>query len=123
MNFRDQRMSQLIRDELSHLILREIEFKNGELVTITDVEVTKKLDYAKVHISVIPSSEANGALKTLEDSRGFLQHELNHKLNLKPMPHILFEIDHGPENAAQVEKVILEKGLDTGEEPTEEKEI
>lgn len=115
MNFRDQRMAQLIRDELSHLILKEVEFEEGALVTVTDVEVTKKLDYAKVMISIIPSNLADKAIRTLDEKRGLLQHELNHKLNLKPMPHIRFEIDHGPENAAQVEKVFLETGIDTEE--------
>lgn len=107
MNFRDLRLGQLIRDELAQYILKTVEFENGAFVTLTEVDVTKKLDHAKVLISVIPSSEANNVLKKLRAERGRLQHFLNHKLNIKPMPLIEFEIDHGPENAANVEKALL----------------
>lgn len=102
-------MGQLIRDELSHFILKEVEFENNAFVTVTDVEVTKKLDHAKVLVSVLPSPEAPRVLKKLREERGKLQHLLNHKLNLKPMPHIDFEIDRGPENAAAVEKALLDQ--------------
>lgn len=107
MNFRDLRMGQLIRDELSQYILKTMEFENGAFVTLTEVEVTKKLDHAKVRFSVIPSPEAASVLKKLRENRGRLQHFLNHKLNIKPMPLIDFEIDRGPENAANVEKALL----------------
>jgi len=107
MNYRDLRMGQLIRDELSQYILKTMEFENGAFVTLTEVEVTKKLDHAKVLISVIPSPEALKVLKKLQENRGQLQHFLNHKLNIKPMPSIVFEIDRGPENAANVEKALL----------------
>lgn len=107
MNFRDLRMGQLIRDELAQYILKTVEFENGAFATLTEVEVTKKLDHAKVRISVIPSSEALNVLKILKKERGRLQHFLNHKLNIKPMPQIEFEIDRGPENAANVEKALL----------------
>ena len=100
-------MGQLIRDELSQYILKTMEFENGAFVTLTEVEVTKKLDHAKVLISVIPSPEALKVLKKLQENRGQLQHFLNHKLNIKPMPSIVFEIDRGPENAANVEKALL----------------
>jgi ribosome-binding factor A len=108
MNYRDLRLGQLIRDELAQYILKTVEFENGAFVTLTEVEVTKKLDHAKVLISVIPSSEAKNVLKVLKNERGRLQHFLNHKLNIKPMPAIEFEIDRGPENAANVEKALLD---------------
>jgi ribosome-binding factor A len=107
MKYRDLRLGQLIRDELAPYILKTVEFENDAFVTLTEVEVTKKLDHAKVRISVIPSAEAVTALKKLKNERGRLQHFLNHKLNIKPMPLIEFEIDRWPENAANVEKALL----------------
>jgi ribosome-binding factor A len=38
---------------------------------------------------------------------GNLQHLLNKKMNIRPMPRISFEIDGGLENAAKVEKALL----------------
>jgi len=111
MNYRPLRSGNLIRDELAVMIEKDLEF-NGALVTITEVEVDKKLETAKVFVSVIPSSSAKEALEILKAAQGELQHQLLKKINIKPMPRIYFEIDHGPENAAKIEKIILESGSD-----------
>ncbi len=108
MNHRPLRVGQLIRDELAKLILREMEF-DGALVTVTEVAVDKKLTAATVKVSVIPSEKSAEVLKELVVSQGRLQHELNFKLNIKPMPFIRFQIDRGIENAAKVERDLLEK--------------
>lgn len=106
MNHRPLRIGQLIRDELAKLFLREVEFPDM-LVTITEVDVSKKMDNAYVYVSVIPVKYESKALKILDKSRGALQHLLGRKLNIKPMPYISFGIDRGPENAAKVEKQLL----------------
>ncbi len=104
--FRFQRVSSLIREKLSWIIEREVEVP-GALITITEVDVTKKLDYAKVRVSVFPSEKAGDAIRELGRRAGELQHILNRTLNIKPMPRISFDLDRGPENAAIVEKILL----------------
>jgi ribosome-binding factor A len=108
MNFRSERVGKLIREELSKMILREAEFP--ALVTITEVEVDKKLEGARVKMSVIPASGEKAVLAELTARAGYFQHLLLKKINIKPMPRILFVIDHGFENAAKVEKLL---GQDT----------
>ena len=97
--------------------MREIEFPAGALATVTDVLIDKKLDYARVKVSVLPSEKSAGVLAALEANAGHLQHLLMKKINIKPMPRIAFEIDYGYENAAEVEKQLLEeeKRLPPGE--------
>ena len=108
MNFRNLRVANLIRDELGALILRELEFP-GALVTITEVVADKKLEGAKVRVSILPANKTKGALATLVKNAGLLQHLLSRKLNIKPMPRIHFELDPGPEKAAVVEKLLLDQ--------------
>jgi ribosome-binding factor A len=108
MRHRPLRVQKLIREELSKIMLRELEF-SGALVTITEVVVNKKLEAAKVKVSIFPAEAAEEVLKTLEKNTGKLQHLLLKKINIKPMPKILFEIDRGLENAAAVEKMLLGK--------------
>ena len=105
--FRSQRVQSLIQGQLSQIIGRELEF-DGALVTIMDVDVDKKMERAKIRVSVIPSATEEAALRELERNAGQLQHALLKKINIKPMPRIMFEIDHGAENAATIEKVFLE---------------
>ena len=106
--FRSERVGSLIREELAKILVREVEFTEG-LITITEVEVDKKLEHAKVNVSVIPANTAEDALEILTKSAGHFQHLLLKKMNIKPMPRITFILDQGPENAASVEKVLLKK--------------
>ena len=66
------------------------------------------MDNAKVKVSVLPSDKAAAAFKELEKNAGHLQYLLLKKINIKPMPRIAFAIDHGYENAAKVEKDLME---------------
>ena len=103
---RPERVGSLIREELSLLILREAEFP-GALITITDVQVDKKMEHAKVKVSAIPTERVDGAIKVLNGMIGNLQHLLNKKMQIRPMPRISFQADRGLENAALVEKALL----------------
>lgn len=108
MNYRHLRVANLIRDELSTLLLRRMEFADT-LLTVTQVEVDTKLRQAKAKISIIPSTKASEVLRVLDKERGNLQKLLHHKLNIKPMPSLRFEIDYGPEKAARLEKILPER--------------
>lgn len=104
---RKERIGELIRDELSQFFLRELEFP-GKVLTITSVEVSGDLTHAKVKVSVLPSGGEEDILKKLIKMRGHFQHLLNYDLNIRPMPEIRFEIDHGLEKAAVIEKDLME---------------
>ena len=100
-------MGSVIQRELSMLINREIEFRDGALVTITDVQVGDDLENAKVKISALPAEKAEGALKILTKFQPRLQGMLLRIMNVRPMPRIFFELDKGLDNAAEVEKSLL----------------
>src|SRR3989344_4477365 len=106
MKYRPLRVGDLIQKELSEIIAREFEFDDA-LLTITSVEVDKKMERALVNISVIPSTKLEEAVKKLEKAQGFLYHLLFKKLNIKPMPHLIFRPDRGFENAAIIEKRLM----------------
>jgi ribosome-binding factor A len=109
MHHRQERLGKLIREQLSEIILRTLAF-DGAVVTLTSVTVTDKLDYARVKVSVWPSSRAKEALKILQIARRDLQYALMKKIRIKTLPRVGFELDRGNENAATVEKVLIEEG-------------
>jgi len=98
------------------MILREVELP--ALATITEVEVDKNLEGARVKVSVLPAKEAENVLAILAAHAGHFQYLLLRKINIKPMPRIFFDLDHGLENAALVEKLL---GQDTIKAREEEK--
>lgn len=74
--FRSERVGSVIQQELSKIIVRDIELPGG-LVTVVAVIVDKKLEHARVHVSVIPASSEAHALRVLNMKIGEFQHELN----------------------------------------------
>lgn len=92
--FRNLRVADLIQEELGKIILREMEFPVSTLVTITEVEVLKDLSQAKIKLGVIPTNEAPKVLEILSSYRPLLQNLLLKKINIKPMPKIVFELEN-----------------------------
>lgn len=115
MKYRKERLSNIIEEELSKLIIRELEFE-GALVTITGVKISDDTAFADVLFSVLPSDKAKEVSKVFERSAGHLQKLLIRKLSLRNIPYIRFEYDPGLEKAQKVEKILLEEGI-TEEEP------
>ncbi len=105
--FRNERVGSLFEKQLAIIILKEVEI-HGALITLTKVDVDKKLERAEAHVSVIPSERGEEVMKELNRMRGRLEHTLFLKINIKPMPVISFRLDHGPEKAAAIEKALLE---------------
>lgn len=105
---RKDRVRSLVLTAISEILLREVEFNPGILATITDVEVTDKLDYAKVYVAVLPADRADEAMLRLDKRLPYLQHLLHRKMNIRPTPTISFILDKGAAAAARVEKALLE---------------
>lgn len=106
-NYRPDRVSSIIQRELSKILQRNLDVANA-LVTVTGVEVDSAMERAKAKIGVIPAVKDEEIMRTLAARRGALQFLLARKLNIKPMPRIEFVLDAGAENAAQVEKLLME---------------
>jgi len=65
-----QRVNQLIREEISHLIQRELKDPRLGFVTVTEVDVAKDLRTAKVYVSVLGSeTQWQSSLQALESAR------------------------------------------------------
>ena len=92
MNYRNLRVANLIQEELGKIILREIEFGKSVLVTITGVEVSKDLSQAKIKLGIFPSASAKEVMDLIEQHRPLLQNLLMKRINIKPMPKIVFSL-------------------------------
>lgn len=107
MTKRIERVNELLKEEVSQLILREIDF-GGALVTVIKVDTSPDLRIAKIKISVLPIEKAERALNILEKNIFQLQQMINKKLEMKPVPKICFEIDQVEIKAQRVEKLLQE---------------
>lgn len=104
---RSDRIAEQIRRELSLLILNRLKDPRIGFVTITRVQVTDDLAYAKVYFSVLGSLQARkSTLIALERSKGFLQRSLADVLMIKSSPKLIFKFDPSVEHSVQLDAVI-----------------
>lgn len=108
MKKRIQQVNQLIKEELSQIILREIEFPPGTIVTLTRVETSVDLEQVKVYISVMPERRRSEVLKILNRQIYELQQKLNQRLRMRPIPRINFVGEKETAEAGRIEE-LLEK--------------
>ncbi len=108
MSNRIQRVNSLIKNELSQILLKEIDFPKDILVTITWVEVSRNLNQAKVYISVIPKEQFDRIFKVLNKGIYNLQQKLNKRLKMRPIPRIKFVKEEKVVEAARIEELLEE---------------
>lgn len=101
----DQVNKELFR-QISALTTRLISLKPGVFVTVTKVDTSADLRYARVFVSVFPEAEENYGLTALENGLGEIRHELSKDLSLHHLPQIQFRIDHTPAHADEIEHII-----------------
>ena len=64
------------------------------LISITRVEATPDLRYAKVYVSFLQEEKAKEALKGLRSASSYLRRDLSHSLNLRYTPELVWEQDN-----------------------------
>ena len=103
---RIQRVNSLIQEELGNIILREIEFPQNTLVTITRVKTSANIFEASILISVLPSDKFKQVIKILNNSIYELQQLLNKRLKMRPMPRIKFMQETETISAGEIEGIL-----------------
>lgn len=104
MSRRIERLNDLIREEISELLRRQIKDPRlGCFLTVTRVDTSPDLRFAKVFISIMGSDEEkNKAMDGLASASGFLYRELRGRLSLHRTPQLFFYKDDSIEQGAQV---------------------
>jgi ribosome-binding factor A len=88
--------------------LREIKDPRVQqgMISVTRVETTVDLRYAKVWLSVLGLENEKEFRRGLKSAAGWLRHELGQSLELRYTPELVFEVDHSIEYGAHISQVI-----------------
>ena len=95
------RINEEIQRELSALIrtVKDPRVADAGMISVTAVETTQDLKYAKIFVSVLDKAASAQALKGLKSASGYLRRELGRALDLRNTPELTFvrdnSIDHG----------------------------
>ncbi len=93
---RIQRISELLKREISVIIQREVKGLPVKMVTISDINVARDLSFAKIYFSPVDTDDEKiikQTMKALNNAAGFIRHLLRESVDLRFIPQLRFVYD------------------------------
>ncbi|NLW51907.1 MAG: 30S ribosome-binding factor RbfA [Tissierellia bacterium] len=107
-NKRTRRIEQELKREISSILANDIKDPRvSTLASITAVDMTRDLQFAKVFVSTIgDDQEKEDIIEGLKNATGFIKRELGARLNLRHVPELTFHLDESIERGMYMGKLI-----------------
>lgn len=109
MTRRTRQVGEMLREELSDIIRREVKDPRIGFMSITAVEVPPDLRSARVYVSVLGTDEEREkTLEALRSAAGYIRHILKPRLRMRQIPELEFRDDRSMEYAEQISTALRE---------------
>ena len=107
---RTDRLNSLLKEVISEVIRREVRNPHvSGLVTVTRVQISKDLHYAKVFISVIGSEQQKAeTIDALNSAAGFIAVNSSQQVTMRYFPALTFKLDDSVDKHMRIEKLLGE---------------
>ena len=92
---------------------------SGTMISVTKVETTPDLRYAKVYVSFLEENKAAEAMKGLKSAGGWLRREIGNDLKLRYTPELQWALDDSITYGAKMLKLINSLEVKSDEESDE----
>jgi ribosome-binding factor A len=120
--FRTERVSELIKQEVSDLLLRGIkDVRVGAgMVSITRVDVPRDLGQARIFVSIYGTPEVQAqAMAGLNSARGYVRSEIGKRIRMRHTPEVIFEHDISLERGDRILTLLSRLNTDEPMAPEE----
>lgn len=106
MSQRTDQVESLIRTELGTIFTRDLEFPEGVLATVMDIECPLDLAHAIVWVAVNPADRSDEVITFLRSSSYEIQRQINSRLAMKIIPKLIFRADMTEEQAEDIDRLL-----------------
>ena len=115
MAHRIERVNNLIRREISELLQRQVKDPRlGNFITVTAVDTSADMKYAKVFVSsIVGEKEKQETLVVLASASGFFRKELTRRLRIRRIPELSFHWDDSIERGTHLLELIDQVNIDS----------
>lgn len=105
---RTDRLNSLLKEVISEVIKRDVRNPHvTELVTVTRVQISKDLHYAKVFISVIGTEQEKAqTIDALQSAAGFIAVNASQKVVMRYFPELTFKLDDSVDKHMRIEELL-----------------
>lgn len=105
--YRKERLDELLRRELETIISFEMEDPRLANVTVTDVDVARDLQMARVYVALLdPDRREQDVLEGLERAKGYIRSQIAGRVQLRRLPDLVFRIDRSLSQAQRVDAIL-----------------
>jgi len=105
---RVEKLQELMKQEISEIILRELKDPRIGFITVTSVECTGDLREAKVYVSLMGNEkQIKDSWQGLMSSLGFIRREIGKRIRLRFTPELKFELDKSLDYSAHIQELLL----------------
>lgn len=105
---RSKRVADLLREEISDIILKRLKDPRMGFVTVVDVSITEDLKLARVYVSSLKEEEREQTVQILKAAKNFIRQELGRRVKLKSVPDLEFFVDTTIEYGSRIDKLLRE---------------
>ena len=120
--FRADRRNEEVKKTISEVIREMKDPRISPMTTLTDVDMTKDLKYAKIKVSVYDDDEKQriSSVEALNHAAGFIAHELGARMRIRAVPSMKFTLDNTIAYSVRISEIL--NGLHKNEDSMQEDE-
>lgn len=105
---RVEKVQELMKQEISQIVQRELKDPRIGFVTVTSVECTGDLREAKIYVSIMGSEQqVKDSWTGLNRGLGFIRREIGKRIRLRFTPELTFELDKSLDYSAHIQELLL----------------
>lgn len=107
---RTDRLNSLLKEVISEVIHTDVKNPHmGQFVSITRVDITKDLHYAKVYVSIIGTEEQKReSMDALQSAAGFIAVHASKKMVIRYFPELKFILDDSVDKHMRIQKLLTD---------------
>ena len=95
-----RKIAQIIESDLNDPRLE------GQLITISSVDISSDLTYAKIFLSVFGPKDAQESLSAIQNASGYIRKELSKVLKFRALPELKFILDGSAEYSEKINNML-----------------
>ncbi len=108
MSIKIERLNHTYQEVISEILMTEIKDQNIKFVTITGVDITNDLSFAKVYYTVLDQDKKESTKEALDRASSFIRTKLAEKVDIRHTPELRFIYDKSIAYGEHIDKIIEE---------------
>jgi len=121
---RQERVSELLFQELSIIISNDLEDPRLALLAITNLDVSRDLRTVKVYVTHSDETVSRRAVLTgLKNASAYMRRQIAERCGLRVVPELIFYYDESPERAARVDELLRQIAAERDARPVQPGEV